>query len=298
MGKKVLVLANSAVTVMVYLYKQPDVKIQLQGNISANKTVGCMGPGKALNLSRLGLDTTLHTVFGNDQPGNFIKDYLRKEKIKFIQDIDPAGTNTHINIMDIAGNRNSIPIIIPTFDPEIDLDRLDTIIKEQNYIALNVNNYCRKAIPIIKKYHKDIWCDLGDYEVDNPYFNDFFEASAYVTMSGIKIKSSIDVLKKMIDSGKKIAVITNGSKGSIAMTAKNEIIETPIISEYKMVDTNGAGDSFFSGLLYGFIEGYSVKKSLQIATIIAGLTISSTELFNLELSPELVEKEYKKYYSN
>ncbi|MDP4143685.1 MAG: PfkB family carbohydrate kinase [Bacillota bacterium] len=261
------------------------------------KVVGCMDPGKSLNLNRLGIETTLHTVFGADQPGEFIENYLKKENLNFIKDIDPAGTNTHINIMDKQGNRHPIHIIEPSFNPKIDLDRLEQVIKKQDYIALNVNNYCRKVIPIIKKHHKTIWCDLGDYEVDNAYFNDFFEVSTHVTMSGIKLKDQYNVLKNTIEKGKRLAVITNGSEGSIAQTDKGEFIETPIIKEYKMVDTNGAGDSFFAGLLYGAINGYSIKKSLQIATIVAGLTINSTELFNRKLSCELVENEYQKYFS-
>jgi sugar/nucleoside kinase (ribokinase family) len=213
-------------------------------------------------------------------------------------DYDPAGTNTHINIMDIHGNRHPVKIIIPSADPDIDMDRLENLIAAHEIIALNVNPYCRKTIPIIRKYHQDIWCDLGDYETGNRYFDDFYEAASFVTMSGIHIKDQRSLLEKMISDGKKLAVITNGKEGSIALTESGELIETEAVTAYPRVDTNGAGDSFFAGLLYGHVNGHSVRQSVRMATIVAGLTVSSTELFSRDLSPAKLQAEYQKHYGD
>lgn len=296
MADKVLVLANSCISTMVYTYPVPEAHIQIDSNFSANLTVGCMGPGKAFNLKKLGFDTFLHTVLGSDQPGRRIMEKLDYEGIRLIYDIDPAGTNTHVNIMTVDGRRSSVNIITPTLSPEIDLSRLEPIIAESDYIALNVNNYCRHVIPMIKKYHRNIWCDLGDFEVGNPYFDDFAEAATHITMSGIYINDQEAVLEQFMKKGKTLVVITNGAEGSVAVTDSGEHITTPAIKDYQLVDSNGAGDSFFSGLLYGYSKGFPIRKSLEIATIIAGLTVSSIELFNRDLCEDLVSAEYERVY--
>jgi sugar/nucleoside kinase (ribokinase family) len=38
------------------------------------------------------------------------------------------------------------------------------------------------------------------------------------------------------------------------------------------VDTVGAGDSFDSGFLYGYLNGWSLEKTLQLACVCGGLS--------------------------
>jgi len=63
-----------------------------------------------------------------------------------------------------------------------------------------------------------------------------------------------------------------------------------------MKNTNGAGDSFFSGFIYGFSHDYSIKKCLQFGTITAGLCITSEFITYKNISTELLEEEFKKHY--
>ena len=70
-----------------------------------------------------------------------------------------------------------------------------------------------------------------------------------------------------------------------------------IISDYKFKDANGAGDSFFSGFLYAYLNGKSIIDCMKYATILGGLCISSYELAHEKLSAELVEQHFLKYYN-
>jgi sugar/nucleoside kinase (ribokinase family) len=102
-------------------------------------------------------------------------------------------------------------------------------------------------------------------------------------------------MKRWIGAGKKLVVCTHGKKGATALLSDGSWIETPIIDTYAFKDANGAGDSFFSGFLYGHLKGREVEQCMQLGTICAGLCITSSELAFEELSEELLEKAYEAY---
>ena len=297
MKNNVLVLGGTCYCTVVYLDELPEPKTQSIRSIGAHVTLGQMGTGKSLNLKHLGFNTTLQAYIGNDEYGKRIIDFFSDKNINFSYDYDSAGTENHINIMDSHGERISITTCKTSFEPVINYEKMENLIKNSDYIALNIYNYNRHLIPLIKKYTKEIWCDLGDYEPDNKYFDDFANAADYITMSSIYLKDYKSVMKRFLDAGKKMVVCTHGNKGATHLTKEGKYIDTPIIDDYKLVDANGAGDSFFSALMYAYSQGFSMEKSMKVATIVAGLCISSNELCHPELSIDLVKREYKRIYN-
>ena len=233
-----------------------NVHIDHPGGLQAHTTVGCMGAGKALNLARLGMDVTLHTALGDDQPGARIRALLQREPLRLIVDTDPAGTNTHVNLMDGAGGRTGVPLIAPSPVPAVEPERLAPVLDSADIVVLNPNGVCRPLLPLLPGLRADIWCDLGDYRTDDDFFAGFAAAARYVTMSGLHIDDPLPVLEAMVADGKEVAVITYGSRGSIAAAADGRIIRTPAQTGWEQVDTNGAGDTFLAGLLYAHTAGH------------------------------------------
>jgi fructokinase len=64
---------------------------------------------------------------------------------------------------------------------------------------------------------------------------------------------------------KKLVVITRGEKGAIAIQGE-EIIETGIQKNLKILDLTGAGDLFAAGFLHGYINKLSIESSLKKGT--------------------------------
>lgn len=176
------------------------------------------------------------------------------------------------------------------------MEKMEELILKNDYIVINIMNYCRKLIPILKKYKKEIWCDIHDYTLGNYYYDDFIEAADYIFMSSENIPEYHNFMKKLINKGKKMIFCTHGKNGSTGLDRNGKFIDIEIIKDYERVDTNGAGDSFFAGVLYGIDKGYDIKKSMKYGTIAGGLTINSKEIFNENLSEKLIEEEYISQY--
>jgi sugar/nucleoside kinase (ribokinase family) len=86
-------------------------------------------------------------------------------------------------------------------------------------------------------------------------------------------------IKKLQLFNKNIMVsITAGKDGSWSWDGNQMNFSPAIIS--KTVSTAGAGDAFFSGLLCGLVLGLHMKDSQQLASLIAGLSVTSPHTIN------------------
>jgi sugar/nucleoside kinase (ribokinase family) len=294
--RKILIAGDVTFNSMIYLERFPQPVPQTTFSKGFHETVGGTAAGKALNLNRLGLDVTLHGLIGEDTPGGQIRAYFEREKLAFVYDIDPKGTQRHVNLMEDGGGRISIYVAYATFEPEIDLGRIETLVSGSDVVVLNLSHYCRRIIPLAKRHAKAIWCDIHDYDGQNDYHRDFIDGADVLTMSSDAMPSYRPFMEKLIASGKQLVVCTHGRKGSTALTAGRQWIETPALTCYGQRDTNGAGDAFFAGVLYGHAHGYTIDRCLRLGAITAGLCITSSELFAPALNPAEIEKEYALHF--
>jgi fructokinase len=63
----------------------------------------------------------------------------------------------------------------------------------------------------------------------------------------------------------KLVVVTRGEKGAVAIKGE-EVIETKIQKNLKILDLTGAGDLFAAGFLHGHVNKLSIKESLEKGT--------------------------------
>jgi len=103
------------------------------------------------------------------------------------------------------------------------------------------------------------------------------EASA-ISGSSINNKDDLPVveaaIRKLRMSNEKIIVsVTGGKKGSWCRDSK-ELSWFPAVKT-TAVSTAGAGDAFFAGIICGIALGMSMKDSQQLATLVAGMSVTS-----------------------
>ncbi|SNR35524.1 carbohydrate kinase family protein [Lutibacter flavus] len=294
--ENIFIIGGASYNSVITLDEFPVAIPQTIHNCHFKETIGNTGAGKALTLSKLGFNTTFHSLIGKDSFGEKVTSFLQEPNLNFISDIDPKGTERHLNIMNGLGERISIFMNPSSDTPEIDYSKFEKEVKNAIYIVVNIANYCRNILPICKQLNKEIWTDLHDYDGKNEYHQDFIAAADYIFLSSDNLPNYKPFMLQQIANGKKLVVCTHGKGGATAYTKEGGWIETSIIDAYKMTNANGAGDSFFSGFLYGFSKGYDTKKCMQFGTITSGLCIESELIANNKLSKTIVEREFLKYY--
>jgi sugar/nucleoside kinase (ribokinase family) len=63
----------------------------------------------------------------------------------------------------------------------------------------------------------------------------------------------------------KLVIVTRGEKGAVAING-DEVVESDIQKNLKIVDLTGAGDLFAAGFLHGYINKLSIKECLEKGT--------------------------------
>jgi sugar/nucleoside kinase (ribokinase family) len=293
---KVLVIGGVSYNTMIYVRDFPDPRPQTVFSRGFHETVGSTGAGKSLNLVKLGLVVTLYGLIGDDRFGRQIKSYLQGSGVTFIHDIDPQGTKRHVNIMNSEGDRISIFLEAGTPRPRLNRRRIEDRLAECDYVVLNIVDYGRTLIRLIRRYNREIWCDLHDYDGHNPYHQDFIQAASHVFLSSDALPNYRPVMKQLLDQGKMLVVCTHGKDGATALTAAGQWLEVPGLTAYRPVDSNGAGDAFFAGVLFGHAKQYDIETCLKIGAIVGGLAVTSAELALPALSEAMVLEEYAKHF--
>jgi sugar/nucleoside kinase (ribokinase family) len=91
-------------------------------------------------------------------------------------------------------------------------------------------------------------------------------------------------------------VCTHGRAGSTGLSGDGEWFDVPSLAEIPVHDTNGAGDAYFAGYLYGQARDYDVLRCMQLGTLAGGLCVTSSELAHPDLSPQWVESAWRRHY--
>ena len=86
----------------------------------------------------------------------------------------------------------------------------------------------------------------------------------------------------LLDFGIGNVIVKQGSKGVFAMNNSEECFVESF--ECDVIDTTGAGDSFNSGFLYSYLQGFDLEKSCKIGNWVASKAI---EGFGMEKFPSL-----------
>jgi sugar/nucleoside kinase (ribokinase family) len=128
----------------------------------------------------------------------------------------------------------------------------DKAISYSNKVAMSLSDqFCVDR-------HKSNFLNLVKNKLDIIFAN---EQEILSLFDSKNIEEVIIFLKQL----EKNVIITRGEKGSIAIE-KNEIFEVDAKKNLKLVDLTGAGDLFAAGYLYGKLNNWSTRESLEKGT--------------------------------
>lgn len=295
--QKVFVIGGTTFDHIITLPALPQPIPQTIHTAPFHEAVGSTGTGKAVSLTKLDVPVKFYSCFGNDVFGEAIINYLNQQKVRFFYDIDPAGTERHVNLMDKDGNRISLFVTQSSENLTQNTEAIKEAINWADCIVLNIIGYCKQLAPLVANSNKPIWTDLHDYDGINAYHQVFINAAQFIHLSSDNLPNYKPIMQQFIDQGKKLVVCTHGKKGATALDETGQWYEQAALTNYPYVDGNGAGDSFFSGFLKGWLQQFPIQTCMQMGAVTAALTVGSQQIVaeNLSYSNLLLEMEKNRY---
>lgn len=295
--QKVFIIGGTTFDHIVQLPQLPQPVPHTIHQAAFHEGTGSTGSGKALNLHKLGVPIDFYSVLGKDIYGNYIEKDLATAGVPAFYDYDPAGTERHINIMDATGNRISMFITQSSEHIAYSAQQINAALALADIIVLNIISYCRGLASLVTATGKPVWTDLHDYDGQSSYHIDFINAAQYIHLSSDNLPDYRPLMQRFIAEGKKLVVCTHGKAGATALTPAGEWIEQPALLHYPMTDANGAGDAFFSGFLFGWMQHKPIKTCMQFGAVCAALCIGSKQLAAEHLSETLLLQEWEKNFN-
>ena len=249
-----------------------DLKIEktVSGGSVANSIVG---------ISQLGDEVGFIGKVSDDDFGSKYEAGLKKENVKYFYSkkeeelptgtclilITPDSERTMCTFLGTAGKINEN-------DVSSDAIKKSEIIFLEGYLwdegepkkAFDkaINNANKVAMSLSDQFcvdrHKPHFLNLVKNKLDITFANE------QEITSLIEAKNFDEVINfsKQLN---KLVVVTRGAKGAVAINGE-EIVESDIHKNLKIVDLTGAGDLFAAGFLHGYINKLSNKRCLEKGT--------------------------------
>ena len=242
----------------------------VSGGSVANSIVG---------LSQLGNKVGFIGKVNEDDLGNKYEQGLKKEKVEYFyykkKEELPTGTclilitpdseRTMCTFLGTAGKINEN-------DVDVNAVKNSEITFLEGYLwdEGDPKRAFNKAIQNSNKVSMSL-SDLFCVERHKPHFLDLVKNKLDITFANEQeITSLIDAKNfgDVVTFGKKLEkliVITRGEKGATAING-DQVVESGVQKNLKIVDLTGAGDLFAAGFLHGHVNNLSVKESLEKGT--------------------------------
>ncbi|MBG8553709.1 carbohydrate kinase family protein [Hymenobacter sp. BT594] len=293
-----LILGGTTFDHIVTLPELPAPQPQTIHRAPFHEGTGSTGAGKALALTKLGVPNVLYSAVGDDAYGHHIQADLRAQGVEAHYVMDPVGTERHVNLMDAQGQRISMFITQASTTLPFDQAEVAALIKGSACVVLNIIPYCQPLIPLLQDYPHPIWTDLHDYDGHNPYHQPFIAAAQYIHLSSDNLPDYRPVMEQLRAAGKRLVVCTHGAAGATLLTAEGQWLEQPAVPAPALVDSNGAGDNFFAGFLYGFLREEPWQKCLQYGALCGSWCVGALGLVDAQLSSSWLEKAWHHHFGN
>ena len=270
---------NLTKSTMKLIFDDKEFK-DLLSNLKIEKTVsGGSVANSIVGLSQLGNEVGFIGKVNDDDLGGKYEDGLKQENVKYIyskkkEDL-PTGTCL---ILVTPDSERTMCTFLGTAGKINENDVSSEAIKQSETILLEGylwdEGEPKKAFEKAIQSAKKVAMSLSDqFCVDRhkPHFLELVKNKLDITFANEQeIMSLIDAkdFNDVINFGKelkKLLVITRGEKGAISING-DEVTETGIKENLKILDLTGAGDLFAAGFLHGIINNLSPKESLEKGT--------------------------------
>lgn len=256
----VLVLGGSGVDTIVYV---PELPLPYADSYMIRPGIetraGQTGDFVALGLSALGLRTHHIDMIGDDPAGELIRALHRDRDIDLTGVPLAAGTKRAVNLVGPDGRRLSL--YDDTRCEESDRlpeETVRALAEASTHAHVSITYPCGHALPLLREAGVTLSTDLHNWDGENPYHEEFAYGSDLVFVSTAALTDHEATMRRVLERGRAEAVVaTAGAEGSYLLTRDTDtVVHTPAVTPPSpVVDSNGAGDAYASGFLFGRLAG-------------------------------------------
>ncbi|MFE3601861.1 carbohydrate kinase family protein [Streptomyces sp. NPDC059096] len=233
---------------------------------------GHTGGNVALGCRNLGLNVKFLDYIGDDWTGAQVRDRLTAGDVDFETLISPEGTRRAVNLVDKTGRRMSFH---DARDPEgLRMPREFYLphLRRARHVHLSITDFTRHLFDDVEALGVPVSTDLHDWDGLDDYHREFAFRSDLVFLSAAGAGERIaSLMREILREGRAEAVVaTAGAGGSYLMTRDGGRTPRPVpatVPPAPVVDSNGAGDAYVCGFLYGRLAGLDLERSAALGAV-------------------------------
>ncbi|GJF31041.1 sugar kinase [Kitasatospora sp. NE20-6] len=265
----ILVLGGAGVDTIVHVPQLPLPYADSYMLPAIERRAGQTGDFVALGVSALGLRTHHIDMLGDDHEGDLVRALHRDRGIALTEVPAPNGTKRAVNLVGPDGRRLSL------YDDSRahEADRLpEATVRElaarSRHAHVSITYPCAFALPVLREAGVTISTDLHNWDGVNDYHEAFAYEADLVFVSTTALPKPEQTLRQIAERGRaRIVVGTAGADGSYLLV-DGELTHVPAVTPpAPVVDSNGAGDSYASGFLLGWLSGETPQRSALYGAI-------------------------------
>ncbi|MFH8799154.1 adenosine kinase [Streptomyces sp. NPDC017936] len=254
----VLVLGGAGVDTIVHVPHLPlpyaDSYMIRPGIVTR---AGQSGDFFALGVSALGLRTHHIDLLGADPEGDLVRALHRDRGVPLTEVHSAAGTKRAVNLVDPDGRRLSL--YDDTRSQETDRlpeDTVRALAAAGRHAHVVITHPCAHALPVLRETGVTISTDLHDWDGANPYHEPFALAADLVFLSTTALADPERTMRDIAARGRARIVVATAAAEGAYLLADGELTHVPAVAPpAPVVDSNGAGDAFAAGFLFGWLAG-------------------------------------------
>ncbi|MEW2400365.1 adenosine kinase [Streptomyces sp. NPDC046862] len=253
----VLVLGGAGVDTIVYVPELPLPFADTHMVPAIETRAGQTGDFLAVGLHALGLKVHHLDMIGDDHEGDLIRALHRDRGVPLTEVPLPSGTRRAVNLVAPDGRRLSLYDSTRTRDADrLPQDTVRALAADARHVHVSLSHPCAHTLPLLREAGVTISTDLHDWDGVNPYHEPFALAADLVFVSVTALRDPERTMREIADRGRaRVVVATAGADGAYQLV-DGELTHIPAVTpSARVVDSNGAGDAFAAGYLFGHLSG-------------------------------------------
>ena len=294
---KVLCIGKTSYNVNICLDKFPQENTKY-----FSKDISYCGSGSASTIAYLlgkwGVDTYFHSCVGYDSFGNEVLSELKNMGVNTDNVFPTSSTGVNFVLINKSNGSRTLfatgdsgQILEPVsynFNPDIIVSDGACYEATKNAFLMYPNSI--KIIDTGRISDKLVeLCKLANYVICSKGFAEMVSKLRFDFNNLSTLKNVYNAVENEFQNN---LIITLEANGCLYKERKDLKLVSAL--NVKVVDRTGAGDIFCGAFVYSLANGYALDKSVNFASIAAGLSITKVGTRDSVFSLEDVKKEYEK----